>query len=408
MRDWTKMPLGEAVDVRMGRQRSPKNANGDNMVPYLRAANVKDGALDLTDVKAMNFDPREQATFALVPGDVLVTEGCGSLDQLGASARWNSEVDGVVCFQNTLLRLRARDGVTLPAYVYALARWLFWTAQWAEVSSGTNIFHIGSRRAAALLVPVPPLEVQRRVVDLINHIDRAVESAQICYVAASVSLDSLQDELEASSEVALGDVAEVRSGPSWKAKDESATPSTGSRPVLKITNTRADGTIDLDELAYVSNLPPSTMTLTPRSLVVIRTNGNRDRIGNVYMPPPETEGFAVSAFQMILEVDDHYDRELLYHYLAAPKIQTLMSDSASGTTGLGNLAVRWLRKLPVPDPASAERSTKLSQVLRTVVAAGSYLDQLTRTRKALLNGLMSGAHTIPDPYDRFVAEATAA
>ena len=72
------------------------------MVPYLRAANVKDGSLDLTDVKTMDFDLAEQAKYALKPGDMLVTEGAGSLAAVGASAVWSGEIDGVVCFQNTL------------------------------------------------------------------------------------------------------------------------------------------------------------------------------------------------------------------------------------------------------------------------------------------------------------------
>ena len=78
------------------------------MVRYLRAANVKDGSLDLSDVKEMDFNPAEQVTYALRPGDVLVTEGAGSLAAVGASAVWDGELDGIVCFQNTLLRLRAK------------------------------------------------------------------------------------------------------------------------------------------------------------------------------------------------------------------------------------------------------------------------------------------------------------
>jgi len=113
---WRETTLGEAVDVTMGRQRSPKHAVGEHIVPYLRAANVKDGRLQLDSVFEMNFSPAEQATFSLRPGDVLVTEGCGSIGQLGAAARWDGEIGGTVCFQNTLLRLRAVQGVTDPGF----------------------------------------------------------------------------------------------------------------------------------------------------------------------------------------------------------------------------------------------------------------------------------------------------
>lgn len=109
---WQRVALHEAADVSIGRQRAPKHADGQHMVPYLRAANVKDGSLVLEDVLKMNFEPIEQRKLALRSGDVLVTEGCGSIRELGASARWSDELPSVVCFQNTLLRLRARRRIS--------------------------------------------------------------------------------------------------------------------------------------------------------------------------------------------------------------------------------------------------------------------------------------------------------
>ena len=70
-------PLRTYAHVQLGRQRSPEFAQGPFMVSYLRAANVKDGHLDLSDVKEMNFTPVEQHLFSLQPGDVLVSEEIG-------------------------------------------------------------------------------------------------------------------------------------------------------------------------------------------------------------------------------------------------------------------------------------------------------------------------------------------
>ena len=98
---WPTRPLRALATVDLGRQRSPVHEQGPHMVPYLRAANVSDGRLNLVDVKEMNFSLREQQFFALKPGDVLVTEGSGSLQTVGASAVWRGEIPGAVCFQNT-------------------------------------------------------------------------------------------------------------------------------------------------------------------------------------------------------------------------------------------------------------------------------------------------------------------
>jgi type I restriction enzyme S subunit len=124
------------------------------MVPYLRAANVKDGRLDLTDVKSMNFTPQEQAVFSLRPGDVLITEGAGSLAAVGTSAVWNGEIEGTVCFQNTLLRLRPR-GDTDARFLAWWARHAYASGLFGSVAGGANILHLGAERVRGLPSWVP-------------------------------------------------------------------------------------------------------------------------------------------------------------------------------------------------------------------------------------------------------------
>jgi len=145
-------------------------------LPYLRAANVKDGRLDLSSVLKMNFDSSELATYALCDGDVLVTEGCGSPAELGASARWQGELPGSICFQNTLLRLRSRSDVSDAGYVYHLARWCQSSGAWLTASSGTSILHIGHSRALRVPVPAPPLPTQQKIAGILSAYDDLIEN----------------------------------------------------------------------------------------------------------------------------------------------------------------------------------------------------------------------------------------
>ncbi len=132
------------------------------MARYLRAANVKDGYLELEDVKEMNFSPGEQRAFALAPGDVLVTEGSGSLTAVGASSVWNGELDGTVCFQNTLLRLRPRSS-TDSRFLAWWCRYAFADGLFASVATGANIYHLSAERLRALPVRYLPLLRQRAI-----------------------------------------------------------------------------------------------------------------------------------------------------------------------------------------------------------------------------------------------------
>lgn len=137
------------------------------MVPYLRAANVKDGRLDLSDVKEMNFGPAEQAVFSLRRGDVLVTEGSGSLGAVGASATWNGEFDGTVCLQNTLLRFRPRPS-TDPRFLAWWCRHAFADGLFASVATGANIFHLSAERVRALPMAHLQLPRQRAIADYLD------------------------------------------------------------------------------------------------------------------------------------------------------------------------------------------------------------------------------------------------
>lgn len=160
-------PLRAYAEVALGRQRSPQHDSGPFMTKYLRAANVKDGFVDLTDVKQMNFDPKERVAFALAPGDVLVTEGSGSLGAVGASSVWTGELDGPVCFQNTLLRLRPRPS-TDARFLSWWCRYAYSDGLFASIATGANIFHISADRVRALPMVYLPLEAQRAIADYLD------------------------------------------------------------------------------------------------------------------------------------------------------------------------------------------------------------------------------------------------
>jgi type I restriction enzyme S subunit len=137
------------------------------MVPYLRAANVRDGFLDLDDVKEMNFDPNEQRVFSLKAGDVLVTEGSGSLSAVGASAVWDGEIEGMVCFQNTLLRLRPL-GATDPRFLAWWCRFAFADGVFASIATGANIFHVSAERVRGLPIAWFAPRQQRAIADFLD------------------------------------------------------------------------------------------------------------------------------------------------------------------------------------------------------------------------------------------------
>ncbi|MGC4878557.1 hypothetical protein ACLQ26_20140 [Micromonospora sp. DT43] len=314
----------------------------------------------------------------------------------GSIARNNRGETGVISPMYTTLRWRG-EGVALPEYAELMVRTPRMLAEYANNAQGS----VNRRRSlpfkafSTIPITLPPLPVQERIVEVIGAVDDQIAALEGEAEAATRVRGGLLDEFTgaASSDTKpLGELCPViGSGPSWAAKDESSVPSKEAWTVLKITNTRPDGSIDLSELAYVVGLPARTKVIGPTSLVMIRTNGNRKRIGNVYLPPEEVHGAAVSAFQFILDAADVEARDYLYLVLRSPRIQHQMSESASGSTGLGNLAVRWLKTLEIPWPHAEMRELQVESVQAIdakIAAIRAEADHLRSVRAGLLSGLL--------------------
>ena len=171
--------LDAIAEVRLGRQRSPKNHSGDRMRPYLRAANVDWNRFRLDDVKEMHFSEAEEVTYRLEEGDILLTEASGSPAEVGKSVLYQG-IPAEVCFQNTLLRVRSHDAdpAFLQKYLLAEAR----AGRFMPKSRGVGINHLGRARLAALEIELPGLDEQiaaaRRVDEAIGQLERLRDSVQ--------------------------------------------------------------------------------------------------------------------------------------------------------------------------------------------------------------------------------------
>lgn len=158
---WVWARVDQLSEVRLGRQRSPKNHRGAHMHPYLRAANATWDGVDLSDVMEMNFRPIELEIYRLKKGDILLSEASGSANEVGKPFIWKEQIQDC-CFQNTLIRVRllnmSPDYLHLHFFTDAL------TGRFGRIAKGVGIHHLGANRLAEMPVAIPPLAEQERIV----------------------------------------------------------------------------------------------------------------------------------------------------------------------------------------------------------------------------------------------------
>ena len=155
----------EVATVSGGLQKSPARLAVEGRdAKFLRVANVLRLGLDLTDVHSVPISDAERGRVLLKPGDLLVVEGNGSLDELGRAAQWRGEV-GDWTHQNHLIRVR--PGVQLePDFLEQIWASPQVRSQIRDVGASTSGLHtLSTKKVGAVRIPVPARSSQRRLAD---------------------------------------------------------------------------------------------------------------------------------------------------------------------------------------------------------------------------------------------------
>jgi type I restriction enzyme S subunit len=169
---WELKELGDVADVRSGITKGRKTHEPLQPVPFLRAANVQDGYLDLVEIKTIDVTAAEKVRFQLQRGDVLMVEG-GNAEHLGRGWIWNDEIEGCL-HQNHVFRARPNPEMVEPrflAYVIAASPARAYCLDKAKKT--TNLASINKTQISALPVPLPPRDQQNEIVSKLDTIRAA-------------------------------------------------------------------------------------------------------------------------------------------------------------------------------------------------------------------------------------------
>jgi type I restriction enzyme S subunit len=187
--------LGEIAAVSYGIQKCPANRPGQHARPYLRVANVQRGQLDLSEIKYINVPDSEMPSLRLEPGDLLVCEG-NSADLVGRPAIWRGEIADCV-HQNHILKVRLDRARALPEFVLEyMSSYPARNHFRARAKFTTNLASINSNDLRELSVSLPPLSVQRAIME-------RVEAGRAKIAREREAADRLRRETQAEVEAMI-------------------------------------------------------------------------------------------------------------------------------------------------------------------------------------------------------------
>lgn len=385
--------------------------------PYLRAANVLDGHVDLSDVKKMWFSPRERVRYDLRAGDLLVLEG----GDVGRCSLWNGEIEDVG-FQNSLHRLRPLPGNSNRFALYWFQH-LKSTGYFSQISSQATLAHFTAEKLRETPFPRISLAIQEGIADFLDRetarIDALIakkrrltevlrekrESFTSRVVLEGLASDTAFRETSSPyvpripahwSLVRLKQIATVRGGIAL-GRPVPAGVKTVTVPYLRVANVQA-GWLDLSDVA--------TLTITEDELkrfrlesgdVLMLEGGDNDKLGRGTVWNGEIELCVHQNHVFVVKPRDNSLGEWISFCSNARYGRDFFFLNSRQSTNLASVSKSRLEEFPVPMPPLAERLTLVerirdhqSRIDHALRAVQKSIEKLRELRIALITAAVTG------------------
>jgi type I restriction enzyme S subunit len=174
---WAVVRLDDVADVRSGITKGRKTEKPMLSYPFIRAANVQGGFLDLREIKLIDATADEVGRFRLEAEDILMVEG-GNAEHLGRGWMWEGQIAQCL-HQNHVFRARPTTERILPRFLaYAIAASPARAYCLDKAKKTTNLASINKTQISGMPVALPPLDEQRRIIDALD-VARAVAVAAL-------------------------------------------------------------------------------------------------------------------------------------------------------------------------------------------------------------------------------------
>lgn len=187
-----------------------------------------------------------------------------------------------------------------------------------------------------------------------------------------------------------------KSGYTWSKEQELKSKAINSVRGLTVSNIQTE--LDLSEELYLQNVSDKDKNekiVNKDWCIAVSSNGNRKRIGNAVFIKNDTD-YLFASFLTALKPKDSSDilPEYFFRWLTSYNVQERISSVSEGTTGLGNLDMRYLRNIDINYPESPTEQASIANILSKVDEAiesvKKSIEAAEKLKKSLMQNLLTG------------------
>ncbi len=163
-------------------------------IPYLKMNNITvNGTLDLTSLTHIQCTEQEEKEYALEYGDIVFNTR-NSYELVGKTAFWNGLVSNCV-YNNNIMRIRTHDIISSKFLVYFMNSTQFRNSLLSIKRATTNICAIYDKDLKEQIIPIPPLNEQKRIVAKIEELFSLIENIEMNVSPKLPNLSTLRSSI---------------------------------------------------------------------------------------------------------------------------------------------------------------------------------------------------------------------
>ena len=380
-----------------------------NGIGVLRSVNFNcDGSIRFDNVSLRDIEHRKRVSKKLLPNDIILEKsGGGPKQPVGRVCLYRGH-HAEHAFGNFTTRLRADRSTVDPEYLFWCLRHLHTsggTKQYQEHTSG--IRNLETKRYLEHPIPLPPLDEQRRIVDILNRAARietlrrrAGERLREFVPALFVRTfgDPVQNPMGWRLSKLKNCCVKVQYGTSTKANDHGE-----GIPVLRMGNVTYNGDLDHTDLKHVvlSDAEMTKYRLQVGDILFNRTN-SRKLVGKTGLWDGRFPAVAASYFIRVRLDQSRVDPTYVWAAMNSAAMKGRLFRMARGAIGQANINARELKSIPLPVPPTPlqNRFAKTVEAARAIARVRESSARSTGTLMAALMSelLLNDVSPLPPPF----------
>ncbi len=372
-KNWNKMNLGEIATFVNGYSFKPSDWKTKG-IPIIRIQNLNDENASYNYITS-DYNPK----YEINKGDILISWSAS----LGVY-KWEKEK--AVLNQHIFKVLFNKIDINKDFFVYLVSKEL---NQMLKNVHGSTMKHITKKRFDSLKVEVPPLEIQKKIVYVL---DRAQEVIDL----RKKQIDLLDNLIQSTFYEMFGDPVTnpkgfnrgiindlthyTQYGTSKKADENN-----GNYPILRMNNITYKGNWDFEKMKFIElNLQEKSKYLVYKGELLFNRTNSKELVGKTAVYK-NNKPMCFAGYLVKLVPNDNGNSEYISGYLNSKHGKLVLLNMAKSIVGMANINAEELKKIKILLPPIELQN----EFAKRVEKIEEQREQMTKSLKEMENNYNS-------------------